>query len=417
MKFDFDKIINRRNTNSIKWDVAENELPMWVADMDFETSPAIIDAVASRVALGHFGYSDVTDDWYDAYISWWKRRHNFEMEKDWLIFSSGVVPAISSIVRKLSTPAEKVVVQTPCYNIFFNSIVNNGRMPVESPLKIVETERVVEDFEETGAKTGRKSVKERHYACDFQRLEQDLSDPQVRLMILCNPQNPTGEIWDKETLTRIAELCDKYDVTVISDEAHCDIVVPGKEYIPFASVSETARKVSVSLLSPSKTFNVAGMHSAAVVVPDPKMRHKVWRGLNTDEVAEPNAFAIVSAVAAYKEEVSEEWCDEMNAYVAENKKFAVEFLKKKFPAELPPIYVFPGDSTYLIWIDMHDYLPDFAKYLRKHTGLFLSDGAAYGLAGRGFVRMNLACPRSIVEEGCKRLITGARMFAEEKLGK
>lgn len=360
---------------------------------------------------------DVTDDWYDAYISWWKRRHNFEMEKDWLIFSSGVVPAISSIVRKLSTPAEKVVVQTPCYNIFFNSIVNNGRMPVESPLKIVETERVVEDFEETGAKTGRKSVKERHYACDFQRLEQDLSDPQVRLMILCNPQNPTGEIWDKETLTRIAELCDKYDVTVISDEAHCDIVVPGKEYIPFASVYETARKVSVSLLSPSKTFNVAGMHSLAVVVPDPKMRHKVWRGLNTDEVAEPNAFAIVSAVAAYKEEVSEEWCDEMNVYVAENKKFAVEFLKKKFPAELPPIYVFPGDSTYLIWIDMHDYLPDFAKYLRKHTGLFLSDGAAYGLAGRGFVRMNLACPRKIVEEGCKRLIKGARMFAEEKLGK
>ena len=211
-----------------------------------------------------FGYSIIPSEWADSYVSWWKKRHNFTIDRDSLIFCTGVVPAISSLVRKLTTPAEKVLIQTPCYNIFFNSIINNGRFVLESPL----------DFDGE------------NYKINFDRLEKDLSDPQVSLMILCNPQNPTGNIWKKEELARIGDLCKKYGVSVISDEIHCDITEPGFNYTPFASVSETCAQISVSCIAPTKCFNIAGINSAAVVVPNPYLRHKVWRALNTDEIAE-----------------------------------------------------------------------------------------------------------------------------------
>ena len=286
--FNFDKEINRRNTNAEKWKVEENELPMWVADMDFEAAPVIRKALETRFKHGVFGYSGITDDWYQAYIGWWKHRHNFTLQKDWIIFTTGVVPAISSMVRKLTTPAEKVLIQTPVYNIFFNSILNNGRVALESPLVL----------------------KNNRYEMDFEQLEKDLSDKQTTLMILCNPQNPGGRIWTKEELIRVAELCKKYGVTVISDEVHCDLTVGGKKYVPFASVSDTAREISITCMSPGKAFNIAGLHTAAVSVPNEILRNKVNRGLNTDEVAEPNAFAIEAAVAAYTG--GAEWLDALN---------------------------------------------------------------------------------------------------------
>lgn len=385
MKYDFDEIIDRKNSNSIKWDVADGELPMWVADMDFKTAPSVLKALEDRVAHGIFGYGDVTDDWYSAYGNWWKNRHGFELKKDWLIFCTGVVPAISSIVRKLTTPAEKVVIQTPVYNIFFNSILNNGRQVLESPLKY-----------ENGV-----------YACDFDDLEEKLSDPQTSLMILCNPHNPVGKIWSREDLAKVGELCKKYNVTVVSDEIHCDLTDPEKEYIPFASVSETCREISVTCVAPTKTFNIAGLQTAAVSVPNAVLRHKVWRGLNTDEVAEPNAFAVCAAVAAFNG--GGEWLDELRAYLFENKKAVREIVAEK----IPELKVVPSEATYLLWLDCSSLDCDsreFAKFLRKETGLFVSNGSQYGHGGEHFLRLNVACPKSLVIDGLDRLERGVRAY-------
>ena len=262
----FDKEVNRRGTGSMKWNVGEHELPMWVADMDFETAPAVTKAIMDRAVQGIYGYTEVSEEWYLAYQNWWQDRHHFPIEKDWLIFCTGVVPAISSIVRKMTTVAEKIVVMTPCYNIFFNSIVNNGRNVLESRLHY-----------EDGV-----------YSIDQEDLEEKLADPQTSMLILCNPHNPVGKIWDRETLERIGELCFKHHVLVLSDEIHCDITRPGMEYIPFASASEHCKNNSITCVAPTKTFNLAGLQTAAVIVPDAALRHRVNRGLNTDEVAEPN---------------------------------------------------------------------------------------------------------------------------------
>lgn len=375
--FDFDKETDRRNTGSLKWDVKENELPMWVADMDFETAPAVINAIKARAEHGIFGYSVLPDKWYDAYIGWWKTRHGFSIDKDWLIFCTGVIPAISSIVRKLTTPAEKVVLMTPVYNIFFNSVLNNGRVVLECPL----------DYSDGS------------YSIDFKALEKCLSDPQTSLMILCNPHNPIGKIWDAETLRRVADMCKKYSVTVISDEIHCDLTDPGCEYIPFASVSDTARLNSITCAAPTKSFNIAGLQTAAVIVPDPVLRHKVWRSLNTDEVAEPNVFAVDAVVAAYDE--GAEWFDALRGYIYDNKKYAEEIL-----GSFKNIRLVKSQATYLLWLDCTAMLlkgDALAEDLRNKTGLYLSSGSAYKGNGAGFLRMNIACPRSRLIDGLERL--------------
>lgn len=384
MDYNFDKIVNRRNTNSYKWNVAENELPLWVADMDFETAPCIKEAIEKRAAHGIFGYSDIPDSWGDAYKLWWKNRHSFDIDVNWLVYCTGVVPALSTCVRKLTTPAEKVLIQTPVYNIFFNSIVNNGRYVVESPL----------DYDENTST----------YTMNFERLEKDLSDPQVSLMVLCNPHNPCGKIWSKDELARVGNLCKKYGVTVISDEIHCDITAPGKAYVPFASVSETCREISVSCIAPTKCFNIAGIHSAAVVVPNAVLRHKVWRALNTDEVAEPNAFAMDATVAAFTE--GEDWLNSLNEYLWKNRKTAEAFISEKLKNS--GLKVVKGDATYLLWVEITSgpYQKNgdaFAEALRKETGLYISGGSQYGKSGEAFVRINLACPAVVLEDALGRL--------------
>lgn len=393
MKYDFDTIIDRRNTDSLKWDVAEHELPMWVADMDFQTAPEIQAAIQKRAAHGVFGYCVVPDSWYEAYMRWWERRHGFAMEKDWLIFCTGVVPAISSIVRKLTTPAEKVLVQSPVYNIFYNSILNNGRQVLESPLIL----------EENGSQTSDEIAEDIYYRIDFDDLERKLADPQTSLMILCNPHNPVGKIWDKGTLQRIGELCAKYHVLVLSDEIHCDLTDPGCRYTPFASVSDICRENSITCIAPTKAFNLAGLQTAAVVVPDKTLRHKVWRGLNTDEIAEPNAFAVNAAVAAFTE--GEEWLDELREYILRNKKQAADYIER----EIPQIRVVPSQATYLMWLRYSGGLgsaSEAAAHIRRETGLYLSDGAQYGGGGENFLRLNVACPRAVLTDGLERLKKG-----------
>lgn len=385
MKYDFDSVIDRRNTGSLKWDVKTNELPMWVADMDFQTAPCIREAIAKRLEHGVFGYSIIPDGWAESYQKWWKTRHHLDIDTDWLVFCTGVVPAISTCVRKLTYPAEKVLIQTPVYNMFFNSIVNNGRFIVESPL-------VYENGE---------------YHIDFTDLEDKLSDPQTSLMVLCNPHNPIGKIWSREELAKIGELCKKHGVNVISDEIHCDITAPNAEYVPFAAVSDVCRDISVTCIAPTKCFNIAGLQTAAVVVPNPQLRHKVWRALNTDEVAEPNAFAIYATIAAFND--GGEWLDELREYLFENKRIVSVFLSER----VPEIKAVPSEATYLCWLDCSALGCDsetIAHFIREKTGLFLTAGVEYGKSGDSFLRFNAACPRVTLMDGLERLEKAVKMY-------
>lgn len=379
--YNFDEIIDRRNTGSLKWDVAENELPMWVADMDFQTAPPILEALKKRVDHGIFGYSILPEEWNLAYVNWWKNRHGLAMEADWLIFTTGVIPGLSTAVRRFTAPAEKVVIQTPVYNMFYNSVLNNGR-------KILENTLAYENGE---------------YHMDFVDLEAKLSDPQTSLMILCNPHNPVGKIWDRETLAKVGDLCKKHHVTVISDEIHCDITDPGKGYVPFASVNETCADISISLIAPTKCFNIAGIQTAAAFSKNPSLRHKMWRALNTDEVAEPNAFAVTATIAAFNE--GGPWLDELRQYIYDNKQLVIETLAR----EIPEIHVVPSDATYLLWLDCSKLTEDaevLAKNIREKTGLYMTAGSHYGACGRSFIRWNIACPRALVLDGLERLQNG-----------
>lgn len=389
--YDFDEIINRRNTYSLKWDVKESELPMWVADMDFATAPEICHEIQNRAQQGVFGYTIVPKAWNQAICHWWSSRHGFEMKQEWLLFCTGVIPAISSIVRKLTTPNENVVIQTPVYNIFFNSIINNGCRVLENPL-------VYQDGE---------------YNIDFDDLEKKLAEPQTSLMIFCNPQNPCGKIWDRETIERVGTLCEKHHVVVISDEIHCDLIEPGKEYVPFASVSKSCRENSITCVAPTKTFNLAGLQTAAIMIPDDTLRYKVYRAINTDEVAEPNVFAVTAAIAAYTKGAP--WLDELRRYVCENKQMVKTYVEKY----LPNLMVAETEATYLLWLDCRNICKDtdvFSEFLRKETGLFLSAGSIYGGNGRQFVRMNVACPKSMVQDGLERLKEGVQKFHEKEIG-
>ncbi|WP_294472253.1 MalY/PatB family protein [uncultured Intestinimonas sp.] len=383
MQYDFDQVVDRRGTHAAKWDVAGHELPMWIADMDFLTAPEIIAAVRDRASHGIYGYTDVPEAWYDAILGWWRDRHGFHMERDWLIFSTGVVPTISSVVRKLTTPGENILTMTPVYNIFFHSIENNGRRVLECPLP----------------------YRDGTYGLDWADLEGKLADPQTTMLILCNPHNPVGTIWDRETLARVGELCWKHHVMVLSDEIHCDLTDPGCDYLPFASVSEHCRQNSITCIAPTKAFNLAGLQTSAVVVPDGVLRHKVWRALNTDEVAEPNCFAAEAAIAAFTR--GGPWLDALRAYLAENKAQARDFLARELPQVRPVI----SHGTYLLWLDCGVVTGDsgaLARQIRAQAGLCLSPGNVYRGNGARFLRMNLACPRSRMLDGLQRLRDGIR---------
>ena len=360
-------------------------LPMWVADMDFQTAPEIIEALEQRVAHGIFGYNVVPDEWYGAICNWWLKRHDFKIQEEWLVFCTGVVPALSSIVRKMTTVGENVLIQTPVYNIFFNSIVNNGRNVVENKLL----------------------YKEGRYEVDFADLEQKLANPQTTLMILCNPHNPIGKIWDRATLEHIGRLCAKHHVLVVSDEIHCDLTAPGQGYIPFASVSECCKQNSITCIAPTKAFNLAGLQTAAVMIPNVRLRQKVERGLNTDEVAEPNSFATLATIAAFTK--GEAWLEALRAYIETNKQYVMTFVAQ----EMPQIRVVPSDATYLVWLDCQDitlFTKELNEFIYEQSGLRLSAGEGYGESGKGFLRLNIACPKARLEEGLMRLKTSLEAY-------
>lgn len=370
----------------MKWEEGE-KLPMWVADMDFAACPAVKAALENRVAHGVFGYSIIPNEWYSSIINWWKTRHGFEIKPEWLQFVTGVVPAISCLVQRLTNAGDNVALMTPVYDIFFHSVENFGRHVLECPLNF---------------SAGK-------YTLDFKKLEEVLKNPLTTLLILCNPHNPTGTVWSKAELQKIGELCKAHGVTVISDEIHCDLTLPQVSYTPFASVSEVCREISITTISASKAFNLAGLQSAAVVVPNEKLFNIVSRGLNSCEVAEPNCFAVAGTVAAFNE--GGIWLDELKNYLAENRRYAAKFIEEK----LPKLTLVDGKATYLLWIDCSAYTKNSAllcEYLKERESLILSAGSVYRGNGASFLRMNVACPRARLKEGLERLLRGLENYSE-----
>lgn len=387
MKYDFKTVVNRRHTDSVKWDVKDNELPMSIADMDFKTAPEITLAMQEKLKLDAFGYEEVGKDYFNAVCNWYRLEHGVNADPTWMLFATGVVPAISSIVRRISHLGDNVLVQEPVYNIFYNSIENNGRHVLSSDL-VYHAEK---------------------YEIDWQDLENKLADPLTTLMIFCNPHNPTGIVWTRTEVEGIASLCQKYHVILLSDEIHGDLVRDNVKYTPVFSVSEALRDNIISLVSPSKTFNVAALHAATVIIPDENLRYIVNRGLNSDELAEPNLLAIPATIAAYTEGFS--WLHELLVIINRNFNYAA----KEITNNLEDVKIVSGPATYLLWLDVSKVSSnsqELADYIRKETGLIVSPGSIYRGNGNKFLRLNLASPISMVEDGIKRLISGIKKYSK-----
>lgn len=388
MKYDFKTVVNRRHTDSVKWDVQDNELPMSIADMDFKTAPEIILAMQEKIKLGAFGYEEAGENYFNAVSNWYQLEHGVDADPKWMIFTTGVVPAISSIVRRVSHIGDNVLVQEPVYNIFYNSIENNGRHVLSSDLKYHDGK----------------------YKIDWQDLENKLANPLTTLMIFCNPHNPTGIVWSRSEVERIASLCQKYHVVLLSDEIHGDLVRNNVKYVPTFSVTKELKNNVISLISPSKTFNVAALHAATAIIPDENLRHIVNRGLNSDELAEPNLLAIPATIAAYTEGFN--WLHSLLTILNDNFAYA----KREINKNLKTVKIVSGPATYLMWLDVSEISKDskkLADYLQKETGLIVSPGSIYRGNGSQFLRLNLASPLSMVEDGINRLITGIKNFSKK----
>lgn len=376
----FDKLLDRHNTNSYKWDsVSDPEvLPMWVADMDFPTAPCILDALARRVSHGAFGYVRVPDAYYNSLVSWFARRHAWSFRPEWVIYTSGVVPALSAIIKAMTSPGDKVLALTPVYNCFFSSIRNNGCI-----LESCELQR-------NGSS----------YVIDFDDFERHASLPEVKLFLLCNPHNPAGRVWTRDELSRLGEICLKHNVFVVSDEIHCEFVFPGHKYTPFASLDERFLLNSATCTSPSKAFNIAGLQIANITVADDDIRRRVDKAININEVCDVNPFGVEALMAAYSPE-GEMWLDSLVEYLYANYEFARTWLA----AHLPQIPVVSLDGTYLLWLDcsiLNKSSDVMEEELLEVSKLWLNSGSMYGTAGEGYMRLNLATQRTRVEEGLKR---------------
>ena len=384
MEYDFTQIPNRFDSYSLKWHVGAHELPMWVADMDFKIAPEILQALQKVLNHGIFGYSTIPLEYYESIMQWWQTRYNFIIQKEWILYSTGVMPAISSIIRTMSSVGDNILVQSPVYHVFYRCIEENGRHVVSNKLLL----------------------KNKVYSIDFEDLEQKLRDEKTTMMILCNPHNPIGKVWEKDVLERIGSLCERYNVLVIADEIHCDITHE-KSYTPFASINEQCANSSISTFSPSKTFNIADLHVASTVIPNRTLRQKIQKSFAIDYVGNPNAFGIAASIAAYQ--YGQKWLKTALHYIVENKKITQDFIH----THLPNLHVIDSHATYLLWIDCSEYVQNtdkFCAFLRKHTGLYVSNGSSFGAGGESFFRLNIACPKTTLLDGLQRLQQGITHF-------
>lgn len=383
MKYCFDELTNRRGTNAYKWDscLDEETIPLWVADMDFRTFPGIIEVLKRRVEHGIFGYTKVPDAYYQSVTNWFGNRHHWHFPKEWILYTSGVVPAISAVIKAMTQPGDQVIVQTPVYNCFFSSIRNNECEIVSNPL-IYEGQT---------------------YHIDFNDLEQKVANPKAKLLLLCNPHNPAGRVWTKDELMRIGEICVKHQIWVVSDEIHCEFVYPGHTYIPFASLSEEIQHHTITCNAPSKAFNTAGLQIANIICDNEEVRQKIDRAININEVCDVNPFGVEALMAAYTPDGAE-WLRQLNAYLLDNYHMVQTF----FQTHLPQFPVTVLEGTYLVWVDCSVCRIDsesIMEHLLKHK-VWVNEGLMYGKEGEHFIRINLACPRQRLMQGLERIKEG-----------
>jgi cystathionine beta-lyase len=383
MKYDFDLLISREHTSCYKYDLRgkyfgrKDVLPMWVADMDFATPPFVINALRNRLRHEVLGYSFFPDSYYSAIIDWLNRKHAWPVRKEWISFSPGVVPALNLLIMALTKPGDAVVVQPPVYFPFFSAVSNHGRILVNNPLVY-----------SNGT-----------YSMDFEKLSLLLS-PNVSMFILCSPHNPTGNVWKKEDLFRLALLCKEKKIILLSDEIHCDLVYPGNRHIPLASLSPEIADITVTCMAPSKTFNLAGLSTSYLIISNPELKEKYDSMLDHVHVGAGNIFGTLALEAAYNQ--GDEWLDQLMDYLNGNLTFLIGFIAQ----HIPVIEVVKPESTYMVWLDCRKLGMGPARlrnFMIQEAGLGLSDGPLFGEEGEGFQRINIACPRSILEKALLRL--------------
>lgn len=382
--FDFTTVPNRHGSNSIKWSGPDTELPMWIADMDFQTAPAVIEALQQKVASGIFGYEDVPTAYFQAVSDWYQTRHHAAIPLDWQLFATGVIPALSASIRRVTNAGDNVVVQTPVYNMFFNSIENAGRHVLPAELAY--------------------NSQTHTYDIDFATLEAALAEPLTTAMVLCNPHNPIGKIWTRSELEQIAQLCNQNGVTLIADEIHGDLTLGDQAYTPTFSLPEPLRQHLITLVSPSKAFNLAAIHAATVIISNPELRANIARGLGVYEVNEPNLTAIPATIAAYTQGGA--WLDELLQQLRTNDQAVRR-------ADLGDAIVTPAAATYLLWLDVSAYTHDaanLAAFLETEVGLKLNAGSDYRGNGHDFLRLNIACPSTLLQTGLTRLQQGLNLY-------
>ena len=398
-KYNFDELVDRKHTNSYKWDEHDcpDLIPLWVADMDFKAAPCILDALRRRLEHGVFGYTFVPDSYYEAVINWFNRRHGWSIQRPWILYTTGVVPAMSAIIKALTQPGNGVLVQSPVYNCFFSSIRNNGCRVVESPLKRVELQRK-EDMPQPEECEKEPSFT---YEVDWDDFEKKCADPQVKLFLLCNPHNPAGRVWSRDELLRMNDVCLRHGVRVVADEIHCELVMPGYRYTPFASISQACLDNSITCCSASKSFNIAGLQMAHIVSNDPATRRLIDRAININEVCDVNPFAPIAQQVAYNE--GGEWMDQLCEYLYNNKVALCQF----FAWELPELKIAQLEGTYLVWVDIRAIgmtSDELTERLLNEGKVQVNSGTMYGKeTGEGFIRINIACPRSRLMEGLQRI--------------
>ena len=384
----FDEIVERRGSGSYKWDsaVSREVIPLWVADMDFRTAPVVLDALRRRVEHGVFGYTLVGDDYYDALTGWFANRHGYVFGRENVIYTSGVVSAISAIIKALVSPGDGILVMTPVYNCFFSSIRNNGCSIVESPLRRIDCPDGLFSYE-----------------IDFDDLERKASREDVKMLLLCNPHNPAGRIWTRAELARVAEICRRHGVRVVSDEIHCELTAPGLSYVPYGPVDleiNAGVRTAIVCLSPSKAFNTAGLQIANIICPDADVRALVDRAININEVCDVNPFGVEALKASYTPQ-GEEWRAELRGYLWDNYEMAVDMLREG----LPQCPVTKLEATYLPWVDVSALgisSDELEHRLMNEAHVWVNSGTMYG--STGFVRINMACPRSVLAEGLRRMV-------------
>jgi len=376
MKYNFDELIERRGTGCVKWDESLNDvIPLWVADMDFSVAPAILEAIRQRAKHPVFGYTFVQDDYYESVISWFNRRHGWTIQREWMLYTTGVVPAMSCVIKALTMPGEKVLILSPDYNCFFSSIRNNG-------CEVLENKLVRKNYS---------------FEIDWNDFEIKCADEKTTVFLLCNPHNPTGRVWTRKELERMRDICHLHHVRIVSDEIHCELIMPGYHFCPMGIIDSEA----IILNSPSKSFNIAGLQIANIICQDAEIRRRIDRAININEVCDVNPFAPIAVKAAYNE--SEEWIDELNQYLCQN----YQILNLFFSKELPQCKVCKLEGTYLVWIDVSalgEPVEQLCERLLNKGKVWVNPGTMYGTeSGMGYIRINIACPRNRLIEGLKRI--------------